>query len=490
MKNLLSFFLVSLCLNTCQCSVVVIGAGPAGIAAAAHLVDHGVNDVTVLEAENRIGGRINTIPFGDGVVDLGAEFCHGEVGNTVYELAAPLNLLDSDTPGFELHYSANGLAVDHTFQEKLLNLTHSIVHKKGENNQEGDACKGTDKAKECLDRLFEILVKSAEMKELQLLNQSYPWLGNYKCASESCLDLSELSLHSDYEECPGDQMLSFSSGGYRNVLDLLMRNHQQNPLKIDVRLQSKVAKISHWNNGSSISITLQNGTNLSAKQVIFTPSLGVLKKHYKSMFHPSLPEQYQSAIEAIGYGTMTKIALLFEDTWWNKEHPKILSCFFSAKHVLLSTKNNLTWIQSFTGLTTVQDNPKVLMSWFVGKESPRIEDLTPEEVLKGLNFIVTYCFKPSFPKLTLPKKFVRSQWRNNHNFLGTYSYESVRGDSRTGRLNLGEAIKNEEGVPVLLFAGEATNSVNFATVHGAIDSGRKVAERVVTSRSQEKKEED
>ncbi|XP_066156163.1 peroxisomal N(1)-acetyl-spermine/spermidine oxidase-like [Euwallacea fornicatus] len=479
MTNFLSFFLIILCLNTCQCSVIVIGAGAAGIAAAAYLVDRGVNDVIVLEAENRIGGRINTVPFGDGVVDLGAEFCHGEAGNRVYELAAPLKLLDSHAPGFQLHYSANGLAVDHSFQEKLLNLTHSIVHKKGENNREGDSCKETDRAKECLDKLFKALLKSAELEELQLLNQSYPWLGNYKCASESCLDLSELSLNSDYEEYPGDQMLSFSSGGYRTILDLLMRKYQENHLKIDVRLQSKVEKISHWNNGSSINLTLQNGTNLSANQVIFTPSLGVLKKHYKTMFHPPLPIEYQSAFEAIGYGTITKIALLFENIWWHEDDPKIFSCFFSPEHALLVSKNNLTWTQSFTALTPVQGNPKVLMSWFVGKESPRIEDLTPEEVLRGLNFIVTYCFKPSFPKLTLPKKFVRSQWRNNENFLGAYSYESVRGDSRRGRLDLGEVIRNEEGVPVLLFAGEATNSVNFATVHGAIDSGRKMAERVV-----------
>lgn len=54
--------------------VVVVGAGAAGIAAATKLVSNGFKNVTVLEAENRIGGRINTVPFGANVVDMGAQW--------------------------------------------------------------------------------------------------------------------------------------------------------------------------------------------------------------------------------------------------------------------------------------------------------------------------------------------------------------------------------------------------------------------------------
>lgn len=101
-----------------------MGAGPAGIAAATRLMTRGINKILVLEAENRIGGRIHTTPFGkyhrifdtevqdqclcssysylfvsgDGVVDLGAQFCHGEVGNVVYDMAHPLDLLESSMP--------------------------------------------------------------------------------------------------------------------------------------------------------------------------------------------------------------------------------------------------------------------------------------------------------------------------------------------------------------------------------------------------------
>lgn len=54
--------------------IIIIGAGASGVAAATKLLSNGFNDVKILEAGNRIGGRINTIPFGANVVDMGAQW--------------------------------------------------------------------------------------------------------------------------------------------------------------------------------------------------------------------------------------------------------------------------------------------------------------------------------------------------------------------------------------------------------------------------------
>lgn len=54
--------------------VIVIGAGIAGISAASKLIENGFKNVTVLEAENRIGGRVCTVPYASNVVDLGAQW--------------------------------------------------------------------------------------------------------------------------------------------------------------------------------------------------------------------------------------------------------------------------------------------------------------------------------------------------------------------------------------------------------------------------------
>jgi len=78
--------------------VVVIGAGLAGLAAADALHQAGV-DVTVLEARDRVGGRVWSVPFADGIVERGAEFVLP--GNTAIEAVADrfgLRLAPKGTP--------------------------------------------------------------------------------------------------------------------------------------------------------------------------------------------------------------------------------------------------------------------------------------------------------------------------------------------------------------------------------------------------------
>lgn len=54
--------------------VIIVGAGSSGVAAGTKLVSNGFKNVTILEAENRIGGRVHTVPFGSNVVDMGAQW--------------------------------------------------------------------------------------------------------------------------------------------------------------------------------------------------------------------------------------------------------------------------------------------------------------------------------------------------------------------------------------------------------------------------------
>lgn len=54
--------------------IVVVGAGISGISAASKLIENGFSNVTILEAEKRIGGRVHTIPFAANCVDLGAQW--------------------------------------------------------------------------------------------------------------------------------------------------------------------------------------------------------------------------------------------------------------------------------------------------------------------------------------------------------------------------------------------------------------------------------
>lgn len=54
--------------------ILIIGAGASGFAAATKLWSNGFKNITILEAGNRIGGRVYTIPFGPNVLDIGAQW--------------------------------------------------------------------------------------------------------------------------------------------------------------------------------------------------------------------------------------------------------------------------------------------------------------------------------------------------------------------------------------------------------------------------------
>src|SRR3954470_16567009 len=78
--------------------IVVVGAGLAGLAAAEALLNAGV-DVTVLEARDRVGGRVWSVPFAGGIAERGAEFVLP--GNTAIEALAArfgLRLAPKGTP--------------------------------------------------------------------------------------------------------------------------------------------------------------------------------------------------------------------------------------------------------------------------------------------------------------------------------------------------------------------------------------------------------
>src|SRR5439155_20522996 len=75
-----------------EIDVAIVGAGAAGIGAARRLVDSGAVSVLVLEARDRVGGRVHTIEPAGFPLDRGAEWLHSADRNPLSPIARDLGL--------------------------------------------------------------------------------------------------------------------------------------------------------------------------------------------------------------------------------------------------------------------------------------------------------------------------------------------------------------------------------------------------------------
>lgn len=117
-------------INNMNKKIVIIGAGASGIAAATKLFSNGFRNLIVLEAEPRIGGRIHTIPFGKNVLDMGAQWCHGERDNVVFGLANQHDdLLQTNTVSYKSlnMIQSNGKTVPQEVSNDLMGLAKRIL---------------------------------------------------------------------------------------------------------------------------------------------------------------------------------------------------------------------------------------------------------------------------------------------------------------------------------------------------------------------------
>ena len=101
-----------------------------------------------------------------------------------------------------------------------------------------------------------------------------------------------------------------------------------------ILLNHKVAKISRQfivSNGRKITVRTTSGRIFYSRRVIVTTSLGVLKATMDTLFQPALSFNKRQAIQAAGFGNLAKIALIFDEEFWNQieEHIANLPLFWT-----------------------------------------------------------------------------------------------------------------------------------------------------------------
>nr|XP_043902230.1 peroxisomal N(1)-acetyl-spermine/spermidine oxidase-like [Solea senegalensis] len=243
----------------------------------------------------------------------------------------------------------------------------------------------------------------------------------------------------------------------------------------------------HWNNMSSeantVTVECDDGEMIAADHVIVTVPLGYLKRHHSTLFSPPLPPHKLKSIGKVGFGTCNKIYVEFESPWWDS-HCEVIYLLWKDEWDLSVQRSDISksWMRKIGGFIVLppsERNSHILCGWIAGHEAEYMETLTEREVRRSITELV--CTFTGNPAIS-PKRILRTQWFHQPWTCGSYSYPKI-GCSTQDRENIMEPLpgKGSQSQPLqVLFAGEATHPSYYGTVHGAVFSGWREADRLIS----------
>lgn len=422
--------------------IIVIGAGLAGLAAASELQKQG-HDVLVLEARDRIGGRIHTSRYltdkwGDVPVDLGATWIHGIDGNPLTRLADSIQAQRLVTSyDKSVAYNTEGDELSRA-EEQLLDELRDEVYDAIETAQNGN----TDRSiRQAIRSVINQYDESSE--EYRLIN----FILSAELEQEYSGDSSKLSSHwyDNTKEFGGDDALF--AQGFDSITELLADG-----LKIET---GRIVTEIQWQQ-SPVKVLTQSG-EFRAKQVIVTLPLGVLKAK-RVQFTPELPANKQSAITALGMGVLNKCYLRFPTVFWPDDVDWLE--YVPEQHGAWSE-----WVS----FKRVADNP-VLLGFNSGERGQAIESWSDQQIIEDAMATLKIIFGAQIPA---PVDYLITRWAADPYALGSYSFNAL-GSTPAMRKTLAASLGDK-----LFFAGEASEQNYFGTAHGAYLSGLRVAEEVM-----------
>ncbi|XP_038220441.1 spermine oxidase-like isoform X3 [Zerene cesonia] len=455
---------------------IVVGLGSAGVTAATILAKAGKR-VLGLEAMDRIGGRVKTVPFGDGFIEEGAEWIHGTENSRVYQMAIDNNIptLDQELE-FEV-YRSDGTLGNNSLISELVAFCHD------------QAFTATDKPLslgEFITGKFmeHIKIKYPELQSNQtfikeFLNFMNLIVNNY----EGSNDWTDVSAKSAFKELGGHQHMSWHRYGYKTFFELLLNTYNNGPgwPNLDIKLNSPVSKII-WPRDSTGNVIVQceGGQTYTARHVIVTVSLGVLKERHEKMFEPALPIEKTTAIDKMSIGVMDKVILKFEKPWWDRK--LLFFSFLWRLEDIANVSKEDYWITRILGASNPMGSDNTLTLWTSGDVGKMVETLPDEIVIRKTMELLRKFMGKKYSNIPEPTGMLRSKWYSNPYTRGSYTYDNLDTPNYPhAREALGAPLLDSSGTPRVLFAGEATNPIHFSTVAGASDTGYREAMRLLPS---------
>ncbi|CAI9109250.1 OLC1v1009037C1 [Oldenlandia corymbosa var. corymbosa] len=291
-------------------SIIVIGGGFAGIAAARALHDAKFQ-VTVLESRDRIGGRVHTDYSFGFPVDMGASWLQGASNkNPLSPLIGRLQLklyrtsgddsvlYDHDLERYAL-FDMDGNQVANDLVSKVSVIFESIL-------EETDLVRDIISRDMTISRAISLVFERRPDLRLDgLAHKILQW-----CLSRMegwfAADANTISLESwhDEELLPGGHCIMVE--GYLPVIRKLAKD-------LDIQLGHRVTKVAREEN--QVTVTVEDGRTFLTDAAIVAVPLGVLKSG-RIQFEPRLPDWKEEAMNDLGIGIENKIVLLFSEVFW------------------------------------------------------------------------------------------------------------------------------------------------------------------------------
>ncbi len=270
--------------------VIVIGAGVAGLTVARDVTAAGLR-VLLLEARRRLGGRIMTHHTPDGPIELGAEFVHGAVEETL-GVAARAGLPLRETDRSSAREPREGSAPRTDFFSAVDTVLAHAAHASG-----GD------------DESFEHLVDRVDVDPATKAG-ALALVEGYHAADPAKISVQSLLDNTAADERPGAERQFRFVRGYDGLVTALF---EQAVRELCTVQRGAVVTGIAWRPGQAV-VRTAAGAELAAPQVVVTVPLGVLKAGAID-FSPRLPGK-EDALRRLEMGAAARVSLQFEHDAW------------------------------------------------------------------------------------------------------------------------------------------------------------------------------
>ncbi|KAH0654078.1 hypothetical protein KY289_031756 [Solanum tuberosum] len=467
-----------------EVSVIIVGAGLAGLAAARQLKSFGFK-VSILEGRHRPGGRVYTEKMGwkgkFAAVDLGGSVITGihanPLGVLARQLSIPLHKVRDKCP----LYKPDGAPVDAVFDSRVELIFNKLLDKVTELRKIVSGLANDVSLGSVLEKLRRIYTVAKTKEEKQLLHWHF---ANLEYANAGCI--SELSAaywdQDDPYEMDGDHC--FLAGGNWGMIRALCKG-------VPIFYGKTVQIIKYGNEGVEV---VAGDQLFQADMVLCTVPLGVLKRRL-IRFEPELPEKKLEAIDRLGFGLLNKVALVFPHVFWGEDldtfgclnhysHRRGEYFLFYSYHTVSGGPVLIALVAGDAAQFFESTEPSTLINrgWCPGQltrtsTNPPIS-LSRKNLKSGFDFHLatsTGIYEPKGISVPDPIQSICTKCGSDPFSCGSYSHIRVQSSGSDYDI-LAENLGGR-----LFFAGEATIRQHPATMHGAYLSGLREASHISQS---------